>query len=288
MQSPRFTIPLLALAPLLASCNADRSAQPIEITPQFITYGSVDTNNSYSNTGAFIVRSSTTGQIFPICTGTLISATAFLTASHCTVYFEQSLEPLGWAAFVSFDNPIPFGDLTSNKTKLIAVVDVITNPAYAARQDDSGDIALLILEDRDTRGITPATLPTKGLLDQLLAAGTLQTGQFTAVGYGVQNRVVGGGVPYFQDLNPIPRMYAFSSYNSLGPGYLRLSQNPAKGDGGTCYGDSGGPNFLLVNNVQTLVAATVTGDTACRSTNVVYRLDTTAARNFLGGYVALP
>lgn len=49
---------------------------------------------------------------------------------------------------------------------------------------------------------------------------------FTAVGYGVQDRVVGGGIPFFQDLNPVPRMFAFSSFDALNPGFLRLSQNP--------------------------------------------------------------
>jgi hypothetical protein len=62
--------------------------------------------------------------------------------------------------------------------------------------------------------------------------------------------------------------------------------NPSTGDGGTCYGDSGGPNFLGSSN--TLAATTITGDAICRSTNVVYRLDTAAARAFLGGYVTLP
>ena len=119
----------------------------------------------------------------------------------------------------------------------------------------------------------------------------------TAVGYGVQNRVVGGGVPYFQDVNPIPRMYAFSSFNSLNGGYLRLSQNPSTGNGGTCYGDSGGPNFLDLNGEQILVGITITGDAVCRSTNVVYRLDTPSAQGFLSyvntllaayGYATIP
>ncbi|MEP6913071.1 MAG: hypothetical protein ABI923_09965, partial [bacterium] len=95
-----------------------------------------------------------------------------------------------------------------------------------------------------------------------------------------QNRVVGGGVPYFQDMNPIPRMYSFSSFNSLNGGYIRLSQNPATGNGGTCFGDSGGPNFLTVNGQQILAAITITGDSVCRSTNVDYRLDTAAAQAF--------
>ncbi|MGH9880477.1 MAG: peptidase S1, partial [Pyrinomonadaceae bacterium] len=181
-----------------------------------------------------------------------------------------------------------FGVLTSRMTNLIPVTQVISNPDFNQSQSDSGDIGVLILPVRSTRGITPATLPTLGLLDQLAAQGLLRDAVFTPVGYGVQNRVVGGGVPFFQDLNPIPRMFAFSSFNSLNPGYLRLSQNPATGDGGTCFGDSGGPNFLDVNGRQTLVASTVTGDTVCRATNVVYRLDIASAREFLGQFVTLP
>jgi secreted trypsin-like serine protease len=76
-------------------------------------------------------------------------------------------------------------------------------------------------------------------------------------------------------------MFSFSSFNSLNGGYLRLSQNPSTGDGGTCFGDSGGPNFLTVNGQQTLVAITITGDSVCRSTNVDYRLDIASAQGFL-------
>ena len=244
-----------------------------------ITYGYVDSNNTYSNVGAFVVQSPT-GEVYPICTGTLIAPNVFLTASHCTQYFTDSLAPQGYTAYVSFDKSIPFGNLTSTKTKLLAVKYVVTNPNYNQSQSDSGDIGVLILQS-NVKGITPATLPTCGLLDQLVAQNGLKTAVFTAVGYGLQNRVVGGGVPYFQDLNPIPRMYAFSSFNSLNGGYIRLSQNPSTGNGGTCFGDSGGPNFLTVNGQQILVAITITGDSVCRSTNVDYRLDTPSAQAFL-------
>jgi len=83
-------------------------------------------------------------------------------------------------------------------------------------------------------------------------------------------------------------MYAFSTFDSLNGGYLRLSMNPATGDGGTCFGDSGGPNFLNVKGSRTLVAITITGDSVCRATNVVYRLDTAASRAFLAPYLTLP
>ena len=243
-----------------------------------ITYGFVDTNNIYSNVGAFIVKAPT-GEIYPICSGSLITPDVFLTASHCTQYFTNVLAPLGYTAYVSFDQSIPFGSLTSNKTKLYAVENVVTNPNYNQSQSDSGDIAVLILEST-VRGITPVTLPECGLLDYLVAQNGLKNAVFTNAGYGLQNRVVGGGVPYFQDLNPIPRMYSFSSFNSLNGGYLRLSQNPSTGNGGTCFGDSGGPNFLTVGGQQIQVSITITGDSVCRSTNVVYRLDTASAQAF--------
>src|SRR6266540_1717639 len=101
-----------------------------------IVYGFVDTSNVFTNTGAFIVKSPTTGNIFPICSGTLISPTVFLTASHCTAFFEQDLAPVGYTAFVSFDNPIPFGDLTTTRTKLIPVTQVVSNPNYNQSQND--------------------------------------------------------------------------------------------------------------------------------------------------------
>ena len=112
--------------------------------------------------------------------------------------------------------------------------------------------------------------------------------QFTAVGYGGQEAVnqLGGPVIGYLDT----REYAVSTFNAVGPGYLRLSQNPATGNGGTCYGDSGGPNFLGAGATETNIIAgiTITGDMLCKSTNVIYRLDTEAAGAFLGQFVTLP
>jgi hypothetical protein len=74
--------------------------------------------------------------------------------------------------------------------------------------------------------------------------------------------------------------------NSINPAWLRIAMNPATGNGGTCYGDSGGPNFLGTTDI--VAATTITGDAVCRSTNVDYRLDAPSARAFLGQFVALP
>jgi hypothetical protein len=63
---------------------------------------------------------------------------------------------------------------------------------------------------------------------------------------------------------------------------------PSTGDGGTCYGDSGGPHFLGGVESDLIVSTTITGDAMCRATDKTYRLDTTSARDFLDDFVTLP
>ena len=253
-----------------------------------ITYGFIDTNGTYPNAGAFIVKSPTTGQIFPICSGTLIAPDVFLTATHCTLFFEQDLAPLGFTAYVSFDSPIGYGSQTNPATQLIEVQQVVSNPEFTQAQNDPHDIAVLLLNASDTLGIVPANLPPADLLAELAKSGGFNGSSVTNVGYGVQNRVVGGGVPFFQDVTPIPRMFSFSSFNALKKAFIRYSQNPATGNGGACFGDSGGPQFFTSEGTTYIVSITITGDVVCRATNVAYRLDTESARSFLSAYVTLP
>jgi hypothetical protein len=141
----------------------------------------------------------------------------------------------------------------------------------------------LVVFDKPIHGITPARLPTLGQFDRVD-----KDQQFTVVGYGGQEPVnqPGGPVIGYLDI----REFAVASFNAVGPGYMRLSQNPATGDAGACYGDSGGPNFLGAGADETNIIAgtTITGDVWCKATNVIYRLDTSSARDFLGLFVTLP
>jgi Trypsin len=266
----------------------------LPVQTEAITNGSIDTNNTYSNVGIFVGKRADGLVLFRLCSGTLVAPTIFLTAAHCVHAFADFLAPQGFTAEVSFDNPIPLGSLTDlSKTHLIDVSQMVADPNYVEADNqtfhpqhisDPGDIAVLILPSGSTAGITPAALPTLGVLDQLAAQNGLHDAVFTVVGYGTQ-----GGGPFIADTNPAPRIFASSTFLALNPALVNLSENVATGNGGPCVSDSGGPNFLQVNGKQTLVATTsIRADSNCVAMYSAYRLDTKAARQFLGGFVALP
>ena len=53
-----------------------------------------------------------------------------------------------------------------------------------------------------------------------------------------------------------------------------MSQNQATDDGGTCYGDSGGPAFWMKpDGTEILVGVTSWGDASCVSSAFNYRVD---------------
>jgi hypothetical protein len=108
--------------------------------------------------------------------------------------------------------------------------------------------------------------------------------QFTPVGYGGEEPIAGPGGIFIGFLDT--RQFSTSSLNAVNKAWLRLSQNPATGDGGTCFGDSGGPNFLGAGaGPQAIIAGiTISGDAICRATNVIYRLDTPTAQDFLSSF----
>jgi hypothetical protein len=203
------------------------------------------------------------------CSGTLISPTVFLTAAHCTA----PLQAMGVDyALVTFDQ-------APSRRSAFFAGRMYTSPYFNQRKSDPRDIAVVVF-DSPVEGVTPAALPTAGLLDGM----DLRDVRFTPVGYGANGWVPAQGGPWFYDDGT--RRVASSSFNALNPAWLRLSQNPAKGDSGTCYGDSGGPNFIGDSDV--IAAISITGDAVCRATNVAYRLDTPYARWFLSNFVELP
>jgi hypothetical protein len=133
-------------------------------------------------------------------------------------------------------------------------------------KDDSHDLAVVVLDSAVT-GVTPSALPAAGALEVPGVASQ----SFTNVGYGYYDRSF-----TFDGY----RRSSTSSLTTVKPTELRLSDKP----GGVCFGDSGGPRLL--GNV--VAAVTSTGNKNCTGQSISYRLDTTAARTFLGSFVALP
>jgi secreted trypsin-like serine protease len=220
--------------------------------------------------GALLAQQAFSDGTWEECTGTLIAPRVFLTAEHC----DEGVSRVEVTFASSFDrqrSATYWGTWHGD-------------PAYNKSNSDPHDIAVVML-DKAVRGITPAELPPANSLSEL--AGDQK---FTPVGYGAQAVTNGPGGKTFHYTDT--RFVAVGTLNSA-PGngsWLRVSQNVSTGNGGTCYGDSGGPNFLGAGSGETRIVAatTITGDTPCRSTNVDYRLDSASARAFLADYVRLP
>lgn len=241
-----------------------------------ITFGELD-GEQHPNVGALLVAwPYPDGTINIVCSGTLISPTVFLTAAHCVNWMPGAgIDPNG--VYVTFDTVYEIGVST------IYSGTYHVNPNYGHDNSDLNDVAVVVL-DEPIMDITPATLPSAGLLDELKAAGLLKGQSFVTVGYGTvrDDKTKGTQSFYWEGA----RRFTTGTYNALTNGWLKISMNPSTGDGGTCYGDSGGPHFL--GDSDMVVSVTVTGDIPCRATDVTYRLDIESARAYLAQFVDLP
>jgi secreted trypsin-like serine protease len=230
-----------------------------------ITNGTAD-GNDHPNVGGLVAPQAYSDGTWIYCSATLISPTVVLTAAHCDEGGDERVR-ITFATAYQDGDPVYAGTFQGD-------------PLFGKQQSDPHDIAVVVL-DQPVTSITPAPLPAAGSL------GSLRAGQpVTSVGYGAYEvakaQGAGGHTFRYDDV----RNQAVGSLNAVTPSWLRVSMNPATGNGGTCYGDSGGPNFL--GSTTTLAAITITGDYVCRATNVTYRLDTPSARSFLAPYVTLP
>ena len=268
--------------------------------------------NSYNATpapertevGAFMALWDRTGDGVPdrfdwVCSGTMVDADTYLTAAHCTDDW-----PAGTRFYVSLEQDVQTlldkataDGLTPAQTAAAFVKaghavegDTHQDPAYPGTSADAHDIGIIDFAGRqkdpaDVWKFTPATLPTAGQLDSL-GSRALDEAAWTVAGYGTQEAVngpggqthPGGGV----------RMKAPVDFDALNNTWVRLAMTEPQGNGGACYGDSGGPNFVTLGGKLILAATTITGDAPCYATNVSYRLDTPSARTFLTPYVKLP
>lgn len=197
------------------------------------------------------------------CSGTLLSATIFLTAGHCTESPAEHVE-IWFAADVQSGIPgngYPFdGDVGGTP---------YTHPQYDPNAFFRYDLGVVVLD-------TPfpmseyGELPTLNQLDSLKPR---RSTTFTSVGYGLQKSFPTAAA--WKNSAQRVRMVAHPHLLQINRGIvgdfsLLLSNNA--NTGGTCFGDSGGPNFLGDTNV--IAGVTSFGlNSTCGGTGGVYRVD---------------
>lgn len=238
-----------------------------------ITYGEPD-ENRHPNVGLTLTDFGD-GTLFLGCSGTLISPTVFLTAGHCTAFLATLGANKTW---ITFDSKY----IDPQTSKLIPVAGFATHPEYNFNTGFN-DVGVVILA-KAVRGVRLGLLPPENLLDQMKAAGMLKDQTFVNVGYGAT--VDFKGNPPAMPRDGL-RRFSVSPYSALTENWLQLlGNNDATGEGGICFGDSGGPHFLGDSNL--IVSISSLADSVCRSLDMSQRVDTPSVRAFLDDYVSVP
>lgn len=230
--------------------------------------GQVDSGNDYPFVGLLAFYDAD-GEYMHRCTGTLVSPTVVLTAGHCT--------DGATTAYVYFDVTVP-EDFRENPTGRIGIP--YTHPDYNPNTL-ANDVGVVVLEKRVNLKDYP-TIASEGFLSDLKASNEIQDDVFVSVGY--------GGVPSFPpniiDFD-LTRRFAESPYGGLTQNNLHLQANPnATGSGGTCFGDSGGPQFW--EDTLVIVSVTSWGDAICRSNDMTQRVDIASVLDFLARFGVTP
>lgn len=220
------------------------------------------------------------------CSGTLLSPTIVVTAGHCTSNFPD--EPFsGMRVFTEAD--VEYGDNNYPYAgdNAVEAVDWAAHPDYENAPfwfNDVGMIELeapgVVFEDGDESQF--GTLPEVDSLDKYAKKRGQNKAWFTSVGYGLQ-RIN----PVFVESERIryvayPKLNAINAPGMTGDYSMLLSNNHATG--GTCFGDSGGPNFLK----DTTIVAGVTSfglNGNCAGNGGVFRLDRQNVLDFINEFM---
>lgn len=200
------------------------------------------------------------------CSGTLLSPTLFLTAGHCTEAPAAHVE-------IWFDSDVESGIPANGYPNKGDVGGTpYTHPQYDPNAFYLYDLGVVVLDEPVAMDVYGA-LPELNQLDSLKTRRGKQDVTFTAVGYGLQESFPDAAA--WKENNQRVRMVAYPHLLQIntgftGDGSLLLSNNAHTG--GTCFGDSGGPNFIGDSNVVGGVTSFgINGN--CAGTGGVYRVD---------------
>jgi secreted trypsin-like serine protease len=270
-------LPLVVVATLLqlTACEQSTTTAPLAppSAPSRITYGTLDGS---AHPAVVLIIMDIAGSPAFRCTGTLIAPKIVLTAGHCA---GEPAEFSGMRVFTESDvengnNNYPFPGPNTVEAKAWHSHPKFTEAAFYLH--DVGVIELKTAIDLPASAY--GRLPS---VDQLDALKPSSSTTFTAVGYGLQriNPV------FVQDdlirQSALPHLLQINT-GFTGVGSLLLSNNASTG--GTCFGDSGGPNYLGATNVVAGVTSFGLNGT-CGGTGGVFRMDRSDVLAFVGKYL---
>ena len=271
---PRFVVPVLAVAVGLLGCDRGPTAPRLPYGPSFITHGTLD---GASHPAVVLVLMEVAGEPAFRCSGTLIAPKVVVTAGHCA---GEAGEFSGIRIFTESDvdngnNNYPFAGPNS-----VEATEWHAHPLFTERAFFLHDVGVIVLSKAVRLAADQyGQLPTEDQLDALQpGSATL----FTAVGYGLQ-RIN----PAFVEAERIrmfaePHLIQINTPGFTGDFSLLLSNNAATG--GTCFGDSGGPNYAGSSNVIAGVTSFGLNGT-CGGTGGVFRLDRKNVLDFVRQFV---
>lgn len=217
------------------------------------------------------------------CSATLLSPTVVLTAGHCTSNYPDG-EYSGMRVFTESDvengnNNYPFAGPNS-----VEAVSWETHSLYETAPFFVHDVGVVILDEPGVvlEESDYAKLPTVDQLDGLKTRRGQHKTTFTSVGYGLQEinpaHVIGERIRMVAN----PRLIQINTPGFTGDFSLLLSNNHSTG--GTCFGDSGGPNFLGDSNVVAgITSFGINGN--CAGTGGVFRTDRQNVLDFINGFL---
>jgi hypothetical protein len=300
----------------LGFCFLLLGALSLSTTADAITYGEPD-EGAHPNVVSIAGFREATDNGVPIlissgrCSGSLIrkddDKLVFLTAGHCPQFWLEGLQDGSLIKVgVSFDEVIDkdLGVTATSTDQYILGGQPVLYVGYFPGENawniqfDYGLVVLPIPADGlETGNGTPVDLsgiePVKliDIEDYLYDNGDIHE-PFTLiqVGYGIGEYLnrpgegnKGGASPDLETF--LTRSIADNSvfHGFMGPkrNLMRGFQHFAKGQNGSCGGDSGGPNFLDIGGVETQVSVISSGSFPCNSTSITARLDISEAMDFV-------
>jgi len=249
-----------------------------------IRYGS-DDGNAHPYVGLMVAQSADGNPLWR-CTGTLLSSRVFLTAGHCVgaptahveIWFSAGPEPLG-AGY-----PAAGANRCAGITGYPCTGDVGGTPHSHPQWDEDAfwthDLGVVTL-DEPHPSATYGTLPALNSLDALQPGSSTR---FTAVGYGLQLAFPDAAAWKDQAIRVRKVAHPWLIQNNTPfSSDIDLIVSDNASSGGTCFGDSGGPNFVGSSTVIAGVNSFVYNG-QCAGWSGVYRIDKADDVNWLATF----